>query len=182
MAGLLVIAFAVGWFFVALWLARRMTRHINIGIARGSVTVLIVIVLLMLPLADEIISGFQFRALCRENAVLKIDAEKIRGRTIAVVLDPFNRDLENTLTRIYYSHHSYRDVETNEELASYNDYTVQGGLLFRSLAMGHPTPPFLPMIRNPVTSNASNSCTHYATQESLAMKYGFTFSKKPEKK
>jgi hypothetical protein len=147
------------------------------GAMKAALASLTVIVLMVLPFVDEVIGGFQFRALCRENAALKIDTERIKGKTIRVVLDPLNRDVKNTVIRIYYSHHSYRDTETGEELASYNDYTVDGGLFFRSLAMGNPTPPLLPMIRNPVTLSTSNSCPHYATQESLAAKYGFTFFK-----
>ncbi len=141
MAGLILIGLLIGWFFVARWLARLLTRTVKNEVLRGLSTALIVALLLVLPLADEIIGGFQFRALCKENAVLKVDAEKIKGKTIRVVINPSNKDVENTAVRIYFSHLSYLDVATGEELASYSWYVAKSGQLMRILAMGHEMPP-----------------------------------------
>lgn len=181
MAGLLSIALLAGWLAVAVWIARRLTTAVKNSLLRTTLMLATVVALLALPVADEIIGGFQFRALCRENAVLKINAEQIKGKTIRIVNDPLNKDVANTIVRIYYTHHSYRNIETGEELASFNDYTADGGILFRSLAMGNHMPPVIPMTIDPRTSNASNSCSHYATQAVLAAKYGFTFLQLTEK-
>ena len=182
MAGLLSIALLIGWFFVAFLIARQAASGIKSSLLRFALMIPLFVVLMVLPVADELVGGFQFRALCREKAVLKIDAEKIKGKTIRLVTDPSNKDVDNTAVRIYYSHHSYRDTETQEELASFNDYAADGGILFRFFAMGNHMPPLIPMTIDPRTSNASNSCSHYATQADLAAKYGFTFLQLTEKK
>jgi hypothetical protein len=141
MVAFVLIGLFIVWFFIARWLARMLTRSVNNEVVRRLLAGLTVMFLLILPLADEIVGGFQFRALCRENAVLKVDAEKIKGKTIRVVIDPANKDVDNTAIRIYFSHLSYLDVVTNEELASYSWYVAKGGMLIRALAMGHEMPP-----------------------------------------
>ena len=64
-----------------------------------------------------------------------MNAEKIRGRTIRSVANPLNKDVEGSPIRIYYSHVSYRDIETDEELANYTWYVAEGGWLIRMLSM-----------------------------------------------
>lgn len=141
MAGLLSLALLVGWFIAALWLARQLTSKVKNGVLRTALMIPAVIVVVGLPVADEIIGGFQFRALCRERAVLKIDAEKIKGKTVRMVSDPENKDLENTIVRIYYTRVSYRDVTTQEELASNGYLVAMGGQLIRALGGGHEMKP-----------------------------------------
>jgi hypothetical protein len=51
--------------------------------------------------------------------------------------------MTNTAIPIRYSHTSYRDKETNEELASANSYVAESGWLLRALVMGHSVPPLL---------------------------------------
>ena len=143
MAGLLSIGLLVGWLAVAVWIAKRMTATVKSSLLRTALVISLVAVLVALPVADEIIGGFQFRAVCRENAVLKIDAERIKGKTIRVVAEPIegDRDVDNTSIRIYYSRFSYRDVDSGEELATYSRYVAVSGWLVRTLAMGNSFPP-----------------------------------------
>lgn len=141
MAGLLSIAFIVGWFLAACWLARLMTRKFKNGALRTVLMILAVIVAMILPVADEIIDGFQFRALCKENAVLKIDAKKIKDRTVRMVSDPANKSIDNAAIKIYYTRVSYRDVTTQEELARNGYMVAMGGRLIEALSGGHETTP-----------------------------------------
>lgn len=141
MAGLLSIAFVIVWFFAALWLARRLTGLMNAGILRSTLTALAVVVLAALPLTDEIIGGFQFRELCRERALLKIDETKIKGKMVRMVSDPANKDIDGTAVRIYYTRVSYRDATTQEELGSNGYLVAMGGYLIRTLAGGHEMTP-----------------------------------------
>lgn len=172
MAGLLVIALLVGWLAVAVWLATRLTGKLESRPLRFALMISIVFVLVALPVADEIIGGFQFRALCRDNAELKIDAEKIRGKTVLVVVDPANRDVENSLIRIYYSRFSYRDVNSNEELATYSRYVAVSGWLMRALAMGNALPP---LTIHPSACNLS-------AQGDLSKTFGFTYQTRVKEK
>ena len=168
MAGLLSIALLVGWIIVSILLARRLTSRLKNGLLRAVLMTLAVIVLVALPVADEIIGGFQFRALCRDNAVLKIDAERIKGKTIRVVAEPVegDKDVDNTSIRIYYSRFSYRDVNSNEELATYSRYVAVSGWLVRVLAMGNTFPP---LTIHPSTCKPNNV-------GDLSKEFGFKFT------
>ena len=159
MFGLLSIALVVAWFFAARWIARKLTGSMSSRLKRTSLTWLAVAVIFVLPVIDEIIGGFQFRALCKEHAVLKVNAEKIKGKTVRVVVDPSNKDVDNTAVRIYYTHLSYRDVETGEELANTRWYTATAGVLIRIL-----------------TGNSGSTLTiHPSTcSAGLSKSYGFT--------
>ena len=141
MAGLLSIALLVGWLAVAVWIAKQITATVKNSLLRTVLAIPLIAILVMLPVADEIIGGFQFRALCRENAVLKIDAEKIKGKTIWMSINPENKDADNTAVRIYVTRVRYRDVATQEDLATNGYVVAKGGLLIRSLAGGHEIAP-----------------------------------------
>lgn len=134
MAGLIFLAIFFALFLAALWLAKKLTCKLPAGFARTLATGLVVVLLLALLVADEIVGGFQFRALCEKNAVFKIDAAKIKGRAVKVSGEPVYKIQEGTVVKIYYSRHVYRDVETNEELASEGKYTAKGGWFIRALS------------------------------------------------
>lgn len=166
MAGLIFIGLLMGWFFTARWLAKLLTRSVKNEVLRRLSVAFIVILLLVLPVVDEIVGGFQFRALCKENAVLKIDAEKIKGKTIRVVINPSNKDVENTAVRIYFSSVAYQDTASGENLGSNSVYTAIGGFLIRSLAGGHD---MTPLTFHSTCSGPGNLPT--------SEKYGFTLEK-----
>lgn len=136
---------------------------------RLALTLLLTASLVALPLADEIVGGFQFRSLCQENSVLKIDAVRIRGKTIRVQSDSLNQEVTNTPIRIYYSRVSYRDVATDEELATVNSYVAEGGWLIRTLGMNTHIPPLIPM-----TLRNASTCPGPAILKVSRM-YGFTY-------
>lgn len=156
MAGLIFIAILVGWFFAVRWLAGLVIISIKNRGLRRLFLMLIVPLLFILPVTDEIVGGFQFRALCKENAVVKIDAKKIKSKKIRVVIYPSDKEkhVENSAVKIYFSRYSYVDNETGEELASYSRYTAMGGLLIQMLAMGHE---MTPMAIHPSTCQPLNS-------------------------
>jgi hypothetical protein len=131
MAGLLSIAVIVAWFFAARWLARKLTSSLKDGLPRKAATWLTVLAMMLLPVADEIVGGFQFRALCSELPALKVSAEKIKGKTIRVLSDPSSRYLDGVAVEIKYSRFSYRDVASGEELAVYGMYRAYSGWLGR---------------------------------------------------
>lgn len=167
MAGLLSIGLLVGWLAVAVWIAKRMTATVKSSLLRTALVISLVAVLVALPVADEIIGGFQFRAVCRENAVLKIDAERIKGKTIRVIPEPLegSRDVEGTAIRIYYYRLSYRDTDTGEEMASYSTYTARSGWLVRLFGTSSGFPP---LTIHPSTCSPPN-------EGGLPTEFGFKF-------
>ena len=141
MIGILFLTVVGCWVWASVQLTRFLLRKISSRNWRLVVAPVSFVALLILPVADEIVGGFQLRALCKKNAVFKVEAEKIRGKTVRSVVDPSNKDVEGTPIRIYFSHFSYRDAQTEEELASYTRYVAEGGWLIRTLSTdGHIKP------------------------------------------
>ena len=112
---------------VAKWISRR---FVNYKYQRYA-TVGIFLILFPLPVADEIIGGFQFRKLCKEGAELKIDAEAIRGKTVKEVMSPplekGHERMKNTAVPILHTHFSFVDVTTGVEYAQYDTYKAEAG-------------------------------------------------------
>ena len=127
--------------YLAWWLSGLLVRRIpNRWIAK-PLQVVLTIFLMSLLVADELIGGYQFRKLCEQNAVLKIDPEKARGRTVRVVITPSNEILSGIPITIFHSHHSYQDVVTGEEIAQYDSYSAKGGWFIRSLGISEGNAP-----------------------------------------
>jgi hypothetical protein len=121
--------------FAAFWLARRVLRWLPPGKFRAAATGALAATFVVVPLADEILGGFQLRSLCAKSSLFTVDAEKIKGKKVRVSTEPANKEVAGTSIRILYSRSSYRDIETNEELASSGWYVANGGWLIRTLAM-----------------------------------------------
>lgn len=137
MTGLFLIVVVFAWLVAVVFLTSWLMKRVSImqKPVRMAVALLIFVLLLPLPVADEIIGGYQFRELCRQGAVLRIDAEKAKGRTVKVVIEPSNEILPRTAITIYHSHLSFQDFKTGEEIASYDTYVAKGGWFIRMLGI-----------------------------------------------
>lgn len=140
MTGMLLLAAVGSWIWLAFRLSKWITSLLQLPKWNGLVAVAIFLVLLPIPVADELAGRFQFNTLCN-NATLRIDAEKARGKTIRVVIDPSNRIVPGQILVTLHSHFSLRDTETGEEVAQYDAYVVKGGVLIRMLGISEGTSP-----------------------------------------
>lgn len=141
MTGLYLLAVLAILSGVAVLVARRITRPIQNAWLRIGATALLTVAFMALLVVDELIGGYQFRQLCKENAVLRIDPEKARGRTVKVVIDPSNEILPWTPITIYHSHLIFLDVRTNEQIAEYDRYVAKGGWFIRLLGISEGNAP-----------------------------------------
>ena len=143
MTGILLLA-VVGLWVALIWaLTRWITRRITSKNLRWLTGTAFVLLVTPLPVADEIVGGFQFRALCRDGATLKIDPQKARGRTVRIVIAPSNELLPSTAIPIYHSHNSFQDVATGEEIAQYDDYFAKGGWFIHTLGISEGNAPLV---------------------------------------
>lgn len=163
MVGIIVLGILFVLFLGAIWLAVMLTRKLPVGGVRTAVISLIVCLLMISLVADEIVGGFQFRALCEKNAVLKINAEKIKGRTVKVVSNQCPKNIEGMAVRIHGCQNSYRDVATKEELASDGWYVAKGGLFIRTIGFSDSTPPLI----------FSSSCSSRTSGKQLSKTFDF---------
>ncbi|MDK9705270.1 MAG: hypothetical protein OEL20_19265 [Sulfuritalea sp.] len=166
MSGLFLLAVLAILSFMAILVARRIARPIRNTWLRMGATALLTVVFMTLLVVDELIGGYQFSQLCRKNAVLRIDPEKARGRTVTVVNDPLNTVVPWSPVRIYHSRLNFRDAKTNEPIADYDWYTIRGGWFIRLLGISEGNAPLT--IGRPGCS-PPNSGT-------IPQRYGFTLS------
>ncbi len=143
MSGLYLLAVLAILAAVAVLVARQIVRPIRNTRLRIGATALLTVAFMTLLVADEIVGGYQFRALCGENAVLRIDPEKARGQTVKVVIDPSNEIVPRTPITIYHSHLTFLDVGTNEQIAEYDSYVAKGGWFIRMLGISEKNAPII---------------------------------------
>ncbi|MDK9726248.1 MAG: hypothetical protein OEL88_15385 [Sterolibacteriaceae bacterium MAG5] len=141
MIGLIFLAVLAAVLGLAVLLSRHVTRHIQNRFVRSAAIAAMTLGIMSLLVIDELIGGYQFRQLCRENAVLRIDAEKARGRTVKVVVDPSNETIPQMPITIYHSHLRFLDVSTNEKIAEYHSYVAKGGWFIRLLGISEGNAP-----------------------------------------
>lgn len=141
MSGLLLIGVVLLWFVVAIAIARMLTSKLKQLWIKSVVRLLLVAVLIPLPVADEIVGGFQFRALCKNEAVATYDEGKIRGKTVHLKsADVYH--FTNTILPTYKQTWKYADHTTNEELISYVDLHSDGGWLSRAIHFNYVHKPY----------------------------------------
>lgn len=143
MTGIFFLVVVGVYVFVISHLVSRLTRGIRntkLQLLAGGGAFLL---LMALPLADEIVGAFQFNALCKENAVLRIDEEKVKGKSVRLVIDPVNEVLPYKALVIYHSHYTFSDVSSKEKLAEFDEYVAKGGWFVHALGISNSNPPIL---------------------------------------
>ena len=141
MSGLFLLAVVGLWVWLAFRISKVVSSWVTQGRWRWPVVVLLYVVLLPLPVADEIVGGFQFRALCAQDAVLTINAEKVKGRTVKRI--GTRSDPGNTLLHMRRVQYRLIDFTTGEELGSYATLSVDGGAFIRALGISEGNAPLL---------------------------------------
>jgi hypothetical protein len=143
MSGLFLIAVVGLW----IWLAFKLSRFIGIRIAGGRwvvpLSALLFLVLLPMPVIDEIIGGFQFRALCKRYAVQTIDEQNVRGARVVSVGGRDGWDAPDTVIPVRIQPWIYQDATTQKVLISYHTLHAEGGVLIRTLGISETRSPLL---------------------------------------
>jgi hypothetical protein len=138
-----LIALSIAWLVAAVRLGRWIGHSVENATARAILFPISFSLLLPAPVADEVVGALQFRAMCRTQAILKIDSNRIKARTVRVVIDPSWARAQNTAIPISYSHFSLKDANTGEDLASYSTLIAKGGWLVRVLGIFDGNKPLL---------------------------------------
>lgn len=166
MSGLFLLAVLAILGVIAVLVAWRIARPIRNTWLRTGATALLAAALMTLLVADELIGGYQFSKLCRDNAVLRIDPEKARGRIVKVENDPLNAVVPWIPIKIYHSRLNFRDVKTNERIADYDWYTASGGWFIRLFGLSEGN---APLTLGRAGCSPPNSGT-------IPQRYGFTLT------
>lgn len=120
--------FVVGlWAWLSLKLAVKITRKLSRSEDGGFLILFFFLILMAVPVSDEIVGGFQFRSLCNQNAVFHFGVSDLEGRTTKLTISPSHNIVPRTAVPISYSGYEYRDTTTDELVVKYRDYSASGG-------------------------------------------------------
>lgn len=142
MTGLLLVAVLLIWLGACVWLVGRVGKRLPDRPWRSTVKFVLFVVMLPLPLIDEIIAKPQFEALCKEKAVVSIVAPNLQGKTLWYA--GVSRTI-NTIgkSRIVESKWSFVVAPTGEPAYHYSSFDAEGGWFVRMLGISETTAPLV---------------------------------------
>jgi hypothetical protein len=135
MIGILLLALVAGWLYLAIWVSGKLTRKVPSPSWRSSLRVLFTALIFVLPMTDEIVGGYQFKELCRQNAGIHVNLKTAAGRTVYLARTP-QTDVEGTWLRVVLRPQRFVDATTGETVVSYTETFADGGWLGRRLSEG----------------------------------------------
>ena len=127
------------WIVAAFWIAWIATRILPATGWRALVGMLLFLVLVPLPLVDEIFGKAEFERLCAENAMIHVDRAKAAGRTVYLADLP-TTEASGTWLRIAVQPWDYLDATTNEVVVSYNILAASCGRVICALGITEGAP------------------------------------------
>lgn len=152
MSGILLIGAVSLWIWAAVAIGQMLTSRLKDSWIKSLVTFLVTSVLIPLPVADEIIGGFQFRELCQQGYPAVYDSDKATGKTVTLkqvsisnlktYMDIPRKDVEHTVIPIREDSWEYIEVESGELLLSWKEYHAKGGWLSRFIGFPQGSPPY----------------------------------------
>jgi hypothetical protein len=139
MTGLLVIG-AVVWLAIALFLASFIARRLFKKSWQPLIALALIIVLVPLPLIDEIVGGMQFRQLCKQHSLIRMNPVTAPGRTVYLADLP-DVEIVGTWVRVVSKPWQFVDVKTGEPVVSYYTLHASGGWLIHALPVSDGSAP-----------------------------------------
>jgi energy-coupling factor transporter transmembrane protein EcfT len=134
MTGLLLIFAAVIWLVIALFIIAFIASKIPGRALSLVISIPLFIVLLPMPIMDEIIGGRQFEQLCKENSAVKVNRTTAVGKIVYYVPQP-NVEIKGTWVRVVMQPSQFVDATTGELVFSYNTLLATGGRFIRALGI-----------------------------------------------
>lgn len=135
---MIFLMFLVGfglWLTVAVMLCKRVPRWLGVTKHGAVISVLLFPVVLVAPVADEIIGRWQFNRLCEREAVVTLspDWEKVK-RALAKELPTI--PIDGYAIPIRVQRGEYVDMDTGQPFLAFKAFHTKGGLLFGRLGLG----------------------------------------------
>ncbi len=142
MSGLLLIGVAIIWLIVViaitLWLAGRFKSWP----LRMVSAVVVFPILLVAPLADELIGKHQFESLCERNGRHEADFAAIADKTLLVTNSNYE-PVGGTILETMALKQTYSDPASGKQLLMFYGYQSKGGWLMRMLGISETGAPLL---------------------------------------
>jgi hypothetical protein len=142
MTGLYLLVVAGIWLAAVLLLSTLVASKVSPAQWSSPVRVLIVVVLLPLPLIDEIVGGRQFEQLCAATSEIQIDAASTAGRTVWFG-DSQRTQFRVGAIQVTQARRNYVDAKTQEPIYHYFRLETKGGWLVSHLGISEGGSPLL---------------------------------------
>lgn len=142
MTGLLLLLLLVLWLVIDYWLVRPITRRLPAKWWRIPAGALLYVVLIALPLVDEIVGAAQFERLCKDNLAIHIDEKDARGKTVYLADLP-DIQVQGTWVPVRLQRWRYLDATTDAPVVTYNMLYATGGWLIRALSISEGDVPLI---------------------------------------
>ena len=113
MTGILLAAVVGLWLWVCVRVTRPFFSSEQIRPWRGLMGVVLLVVLLVLPLADELVGKQQFEKLCNANGIEGANISEAKGRRVKVGYGERRPVEEGTVLSVLQSEVAYRDSVTD---------------------------------------------------------------------
>jgi hypothetical protein len=143
MTGILLIIVVIAWVIAVLKITGWATRRIQLRAMKLTVFTLLSSVLLVAPVADELVGKWQFDSLCKKYAVQIIDEGIAMNRRVLYQRRTVDRFAEGTALEIRIDPIVYIDAETKKVIVSYHTLHAKGGWLIRTLGISETNAPLL---------------------------------------
>jgi len=124
MIALYILFLVAFWIIVSIAAAIVIARKLPSRRWRVGGGIALAAVLITLPFDDQIVGGFQFRKLCEENSIIKVDRDKAKGRTVYVADRPL-KEVDGTWVRVVEKDWTFLDVNTRETILSYRTFEAR---------------------------------------------------------
>jgi hypothetical protein len=142
MTGLFLIAVLAIWIVVLRGFVRKLVAFLPERPWRKFVQLGMFVVLMPLPLVDEIVGGWQFAQLCKQHDTIQVDREKIRGATIYYV-PTSSTEIENLWLPVRHQAWQHIYKTTGAMAMKYDSFHATGGWLIRTLRISESNVPLL---------------------------------------
>jgi len=152
MSGIILLLVLSIWVYLATIITRFVVRKMKPGKYRYLVNVIVFVFIFIAPVIDDIIGGFQFRALCKSGGVPIYDKNNVQGRTIKYTSSGWG-EVSNTIIPIQELTINWIDPVTEDALFTYKKYDADGGWLSRLIGFPEGSPPYT---FNAVCGNRNN--------------------------
>jgi len=140
MSGIFFLLILFVWFSISIKIPLLFVCGMQSGNKKVITYRILCVLCFIAPVADEIVGGFQFRALCTPENMLVYDVEKVKGRTIQYA--PLGRRTINKIIPIRVNTTELVDPYTGETLIIHKTYYAKGGWLSRFIGFPQGSPPY----------------------------------------
>ncbi len=140
MSGILLIIILAIWSFVVKAISRLCVKNLQSGTKKTIIHIALFILFFIAPVADDIIGGFQFRAMCTPDNMLVYDSEKVRGKSIeykGVSVDKIYK-----IIPIWVTQSEWTEPGAAQVLIVRKKYDAMGGWLSRLIGFPEGSPPY----------------------------------------